>query len=94
MPFNPILFSAAGILDLLGLAGLLLTHFGVVMGFSAISPIFFGASVTLYLIGLGMPPDWRLVLIVSAVSIGFFELVFRFNLWGLATAAVAVRTGA
>lgn len=87
MAGNPLLLAPAAVLDFAGIVGLLLTHFGVVPGFQAISPILFGASAVLYLLAFGMPPHWLAILVVFAIATGFFELVFRFNLWGLGAVA-------
>lgn len=70
------------VLDAIGGAWYLLTHFGVAPYGLATAPVFFGMGIGVSLYGAGLRhPLW--ILGIAGTVILFLELTFRYNLWGL-----------
>ncbi len=79
---HPVLFIAGGVLDLAGIIGIILTHFGLVTGFLVISPILFAAGITTWLAGAGLSHPVAVIAIFGIAAI-FLEGVVYFNFLGL-----------
>ena len=64
---------------------LLLTHFGILLGADVVSPVLFGLAATLYAASVPfLRARWFVLIGIFAFVAIFAELIFRFNLWGLA----------
>ncbi len=79
---NPYLWVAGSILFGIGILGLLLTHFGIIYGFMVVSPLFFAAAATMYVVAIGLRHPIGIVATFLTTGV-LFELIVYFNWLGL-----------
>jgi hypothetical protein len=86
VPLDPRILLIGTAIVIAGWVGLLLTHFGIVMGFRIFTPILWGAAAGVYAFAFNLRRADIMLGLVAGVSL-FFELTIYFNWLGLGSIA-------